>query len=301
MKRKIDIIRSIKTFQVVTELGSFSKAANQLGIVVSAVSRQVSDLESHFGCQLLYRTTRAMNLTAEGEHYLEQFSEVVDRLENLEYRSVMNQKIITGHLRVSSPPDAEHLGITRLVSDFMQQHPAVKITLMLHNRFVNLVEEGIDLAVRVGELADSRLVARRYTDLNILYVASPKYLANHSTPQHPRELSKHNCVIDSSIQTPGRWRYYDKENERHVSVTGSMEVNSGSITADYSAAGHGIALLPDFLVQHYLESGKLVPILETFQMPPVPVSLIYPANRMQNPVLSKLIKHLLSNKPMEAK
>ncbi len=242
-----------------------------------------------------------MNLTAEGEHYLEQFNEVIERLESLEHRADINQQTITGHLRVSAPPDAEQLGITRLVSEFVQQYPAVKLTLMLLNRYVNLVEEGIDLAVRVHDLADTRLIARRYTELNVLYVASPEYLARHGTPQHPKELSEHNCVIDSSIRTPGRWRYYDEGDERHVNVTGSMEVNDGNITADYSAAGHGIAFLPDFLVKNYLDNGELVSILEPFQMPPAPVSLVYPANRMQNSVLSELVQHLLDNKPAPIK
>lgn len=297
MKRKIDIVRTIKTFQVVLDLGSFSKAADQLGVVVSAVSRQVSELEKHFGCQLLYRTTRAMKLTAEGEYYLEQFNEIVDRLESLENRADINQQTIAGHIRISAPPDAEQLGITRLIGEFVQQHPAVKITLMLLNRYMNLVEEGIDLAVRVHELSDSRLVARRFTELNVMYVASPDYLAKHGTPQHPKELIEHNCVIDSSIRTPGRWRYFEEGDERHVNVTGSIEVNDGHITAGYSAAGHGVAFLPDFLVQNYMDSGDLVSILEPFQMPSAPVSLVYPANRMQNPVLSELVRHLLDNKP----
>ncbi|WP_201589621.1 LysR family transcriptional regulator [Psychrobacter fozii] len=297
MKRKIDIVRAITTFQVVLDLGSFSKAADQLGIVVSAVSKQVSELEKHFGCQLLHRTTRAMNLTAEGEHYLEQFNLIVDALENLEGRADINQRIIAGHLRISAPPNAEQLGITRLIGEFLHQHPAVKITLILLNRYINLVEEGVDLAIRVHELSDSRLIARNFTELNVLYVASPDYLEKYGTPQHPKELTKHNCILDSSIRTPCRWRYFEGNNERHVNVTGTIEVNYGNITAEYSAAGHGIAFLPDFLVQDYINIGKLLSTLEPFHMPATPVSLVYPANRMQNPVLREMVQYLLNNKP----
>lgn len=297
MSRTIDLVRAIKTFQIVVKLGSFSKAADQLGIVVSAVSRQVSDLEKHFGCQLLYRTTRAMNLTAEGQYYLEQFSEVVNKLDNLERRADNNQQVVAGHLRVSAPPDAEQLGITRLASMFVEQNPGVKLTLMLLNRYVNLVEEGIDLAIRVHELSDSRLVARRFTTLKILYVASPGYLVECGTPAHPKELSSHRCVIDTSIRTPGRWRYFEGGVERHVNVTGRMEANYGNITADFCADGHGIAFLPDFLVQHYLDSGKLVPILESYQMHPAPVSLVYPANGMKNQLVSEFVQFLLEHRP----
>ncbi|RDE22610.1 LysR family transcriptional regulator [Motiliproteus coralliicola] len=295
MNRKIDIVKAIRTFQIVVEQGSFSQAANRIGIVVSAVSKQVADLEQHLGCQLLYRTTRAMSLTAEGHYYLEQFQELVERLDRLENRADTQQHNVAGHLRISVPPDAEQLGITRLLSEFVKQHPSVSFTLMLINRYVNLVEEGIDLAVRVHRLPDSRLIGRQLTELNVLYVASPKYLKAYGRPIHPKQLSEHRCVIDTSNRTPGRWRYTEDGAEKHVSVSGPVEVNSGSIAADFCADGHGIAHLPDFLVQRYLDSGQLVPILEPFQLSSIPVSLVYPANRMKNTALSELVSYLINN------
>ena len=236
-----------------------------------------------------------MSLSAEGEYYLEQFNEIVDRLDSLENRVDDQHKTIAGHLRITAPPDAEQLGITRLVSTFVKKNPEVNITLMLLNRYVNLVEEGIDLAVRVHELTDSRLVARRFTELKVIHVASPDYLAKYGIPKHPKELSNHNCVIDNSIRKPGRWRYFEGGVERHVNITGQIEVNDGNVTAEYAADGHGIAFLPDFLVQRYLDSGKLIPILKLFQAPPAPVSLVYPANRMKNPVLSEIVQYLTNN------
>ncbi len=297
MKRKIDLIKAIRTFLVVAEEQSFSQAARQLGVVVSAVSRQVSDLEAHFNCQLLYRTTRAMHLTAEGSFYLEELKVLIDRLETLEGRADKNQEQLAGHLRITAPPGAERLGITRLVSEFVKLHPDVKVTSLMVNRYVNLIEEGIDLAVRVHELPDSRLIARRFTELNVLYVASPDYLALHGTPTHPKELTQHNCVTNSSIRTPGRWRYFEDGNERHVNVTGAIEVNQGITAAEYAAAGHGIAFLPDFLVQLHLDSGELVSILDQFRGDPAPVSLVYPSNRMKNPALNELIRHMLTSQP----
>ncbi len=297
MKRNIDLVKAMRTFLVVAKAQSFSKASDKLNIVVSAVSRQVSDLEEHYDCQLLYRTTRAMHLTAEGLFYLEQFKELINRLDALENKADRNKQCMSGQVRITAPPDADHLGITRLLSKFVKKYPDVKVSCTLVNRFVNLVEEGIDLAIRVGELPDSGLVARRFTELNILYVASPKYLDAHGTPNHPKELTQHNCVIDSSIQQPSRWRYLENNKERHVNVGGPLEVNDGKIAAEFSAAGHGIAFLPDFLVQKYLDKGKLAPILESFEMPSVPVSLVYPANRLKSPALSELVDFLLDNKP----
>lgn len=297
----MDVIRSIKTFRAVVEEKSFSKAANRLGVVVSAVSRQVSELEHHFGCQLLYRTTRSMHLTAEGEYYLEQFEEVVDRLQRLETRAQVNQTEMVGQLRITAPPDAEELGITRSVSKFAATHPNVKLNLLLVNRYVNLAQEGIDLAVRVHELSDSRLIARHYTDLNILFVASPEYLEKHGIPKHPRLLGEHKCVLDNSIRSPSRWRYFENGDEHHIVVSGQLEVNDGKITADYAAKGNGIAFLPDFLVKSYLDRGELVPILSEFVSPPVPVSLVYPANRLKNPVLTEFVKHLLASAPSNSR
>ena len=293
----MDVIRSIRTFQAVVDEKSFSKAANQLGVVVSAVSRQVAELEQHFGCQLLYRTTRSMHLTAEGEYYLEQFEEVVDRLQRLETRAQVNQTEMVGQLRITAPPDAEELGITRLASAFAATHPDVKLNLLLVNRYVNLAEEGIDLAVRVHELADSRLIARHYTDLKVLFVASPDYLSERGIPDHPRTLSDHNCILDNSIRTPSRWRYFENGDELHVTVSGQMEVNDGKIAANYAVNGHGIAFLPDFLIQSKLDRGELLPILSEFVSPPVPVSLVYPANRLKNPVLTEFVNHLLAHAP----
>ncbi len=296
MKRKIDLMKAIRTFILVAEEQSFSRASQRLSLVVSAVSRQVSDLEEYFECQLLNRTTRAMHLTAEGMYYLEQFEEIVERLDSLENRADNNLKAVAGHLRITAPPDAEQLGIAHLVSEFIKQHPAIKLSCLLVNRYVNIIEEGIDLAIRVGEPPDSRLVARRFAEMNVLYVASPEYLAVHGTPNHPKELAQHNCVIDSSNRQPCRWRYMESSAERHVTVSGPLEVNHGNIAADFSAAGHGIAYLPDFLAQAYLDRGALVSILDSYRVPPIPVSLVYPANRIKNPALSELVRFLLDRK-----
>ncbi|MGF1757610.1 LysR family transcriptional regulator [Photobacterium sagamiensis] len=297
MKRKIDLIKAMRTFLVVVEQQSFSAASRQLNLVVSAVSRQVADLETHFGCQLLYRTTRAMHLTAEGQYYLDEFRDVLTRLNNLEANANERQHKVAGHLRITAPHNSGSLGIQNLISDFLKLHPEVKLSWMLVNRYVNLVEEGVDLAIRVGELPDSSFVARRYTELQIRFVASPDYLAEHGTPTHPKELVQHTCIVDSSNRLPGRWPYQDANKEQHISVNTTIEVNQGDLVAQFAAAGHGIAQLPDFLIQHYLDSGELITILEPYQLPPIPVSLVYPANRMMNPALRELISHLLDHKP----
>ena len=295
--RKIDLIKAIRTFLIVVEEQSFTGASAKLSLVVSAVSRQVSDLEEYFDCQLLYRTTRSMHLTAEGMYFLEQFKEIVYRFDSLENRSAESQNKIAGHLRVTAPPGIGQLGVSNLISQFIKQYPEVELTCLLVNRHVNLVEEGIDLAIRFGELPDSSLVARLFAQQNVLFVASPAYLSKYGTPKHPKELSKHACVIDNSIRQSGRWRYRDDNREQHVNVSGSININQGDMVAEFSAADHGVAYLPDFLVQPYLDSGELLSILRPYQFPPVPISLVYPANRMKSPALNALVTWLLNNKP----
>ena len=283
----------MQTFVVVVEHLSFSAASRQLDIVTSAVSRQVSDLEEHFNCQLLYRTTRAMHLTSEGQYYLEQFQDILMRVNDLELNAHERQNTLAGHLRITSPFSAERLGIQVKISEFLKENPEVKLSWLSMNRYVDLVEEGVDLAVRVGELADSSFIARPFTKQSILFVASPSYLLEKGTPQHPQELKQHQCILDSSSRQPGRWRYHDAGKERQVTVNSSIEVNQGDLVAQFSATGHGVAVLPEFLVQTYLDKGELISILQEFQYPAIPVSLVYPANRLINPALKALVNYLL--------
>lgn len=297
MKRKMDLIRAMRTFLVVVELKSFSAASRQLNLVTSAVSRQVADLEKYYNCQLLYRTTRMMRLTSEGQHYLERFRDILSRLDLLENEVHDREQLIAGSLSITAPQNAGELGIYHAVSEFLLLYPKVSLSWLLVNRYVNLIEEGVDLAIRVGELPDSTFIARRYSEFKVLFVASPDYLSRQGEPTSPRELRHHRCIFDSSNRQPGRWRYMDGKKERHISPSSSLEVNQGDLVAQFSAAGHGIALLPDFLVQDYLERRELVSIMERYQLPPIPVSLVYPANRMKSPALKELMVHLLKNKP----
>ncbi|RTR29759.1 LysR family transcriptional regulator [Shewanella atlantica] len=293
MKRNIDLITAMRTFLVVVERHSFSAASRELNIVVSAVSRQVADLEKHFNCQLLYRTTRAMHLTSEGEHYLRQFQEIIARLDNLESFSRHRGEIIAGHLKITTPQDSSLIGIQVSIEAFLKLHPQVKISWLQLNRYVDLVDEGVDLALRVGELQDSSLVARPFGMFTLKFVASPEYLRLHGNPDHPSQLAKYRCILDSSNRQPGRWQYRGSGKEQQARVSADVEVNSGEMVAQFAAADQGIAQLPDFLVQKHIEDGRLVSILEEFVIPPIPMYLVYPAKRMKSPALEALLEFLL--------
>jgi len=295
--RKIDILKSMRTFVVVTEKGSFSDASRELNIVTSAVSKQISDLEAHFSTQLLYRTTRAMHLTSEGEFFLEQFEDIIARVDNLEDIASERQQKISGQLCISAPQGSASLGFLQTANKFIKRHPDVRISWLFLNRFVNMVEEGIDLSIRIGELSDSSLIARRYASVKVHFVASPEYIESHGQPLHPKELRNHQCILDSSNQMPGRWRFRENQLEQQVSVKAFVQANEGGLVARLAVEGHGIAYLPAFLMQPYLDSGRLVPILRNFEFEPSPVSLVFPANRLVNPTLRTFIDFLIESKP----
>ena len=295
MKRKMDLLKAMSTFIIVIDKGSFSAASRELNIVTSAVSRQVSDLEEHFTCQLLYRSTRAMSLTAEGKQYLEQFRNIIGSVERLENKSDDLNRVLSGHLTISAPSGSASLGFLKSVNDFMKLHPKIKISWLFVNRFVNMVQEGIDLSIRVGELPDSNFIARRYGSTQINFVVSQQYINQHGKPKHPRELLKHHCLVDSSNRFPLRWRYQEEGKEYHVAIDSFAEANDGDIVAKLATEGLGIAYLPTFLTQQYLDNGALIPILTKFEFDRIPVSLVYPAKLMINPLMKSLVGYLLED------
>lgn len=293
----MDLFKAMRTFVLVAEKQSFSAASRELNLVTSAVSKQVADLEAHFSTQLLYRTTRTMHLTNEGEYYIEQFKDIIARIDDLEDIANQRQQKIAGHLHISAPRGSASLGFLQSAGDFLKRYPNVRISWMFMNRFANMAEEGIDLSIRVGELPDSNLIARRYSAISVHFVASPEYIHKHGLPEHPKELLQHQCILDSSNRLPGRWRYMANGVEEHVAVDSFLAVNDGEIAAQFAADGHGIAQLPTFLMQSYLDSGQLLPILTDFEFAAAPVSLVFPTNKLINPTLRTFIDYLVDNKP----
>lgn len=296
MKRKMDLLKAINTFIKVADKNSFTAVARELNIVTSAISRQVADLESHFGCQLLYRTTRAMHLTAEGEQYYKEFREITEKIELLESKDEALDGTLKGQIKVSAPQGSEALGFLDAACEFLKQNPQVKVSWMFVNRYVNMVEEGIDLSIRMGELEDSSYIARRYKAVDINFVASPHYIETRGKPEHPSDLVKHLCITDSSNRQPNKWRYYENNKEQYVKLTSYTDTNNGETAARIAAKGNGIAYLPSFLTQKYLLTGELVPVLQAYEFESLPASLVYPANLMMNRTLKAFVQFILDHK-----
>jgi len=296
MKRKIDLLKAINTFIKVADKKSFTAAARELNIVTSAISRQVADLESHFDCQLLYRTTRAMHLTAEGDQYYKTFKEITDKITMLENKDETSDGTLKGHIKISAPQGSESLGYLDAASEFMKNNPKVTVSWLFVNRYVNMVEEGIDLSIRMGELEDSSYIARRYKSVEINFVVSPDYMEKYGKPDNPNDLTEHLCITDTSNRQPNKWRYCNNNQEKYVKINPYIESNNGETVARLAANGNGIAYLPSFLTQKYLQTGELITVMQNYEFDSLDASLVYPANLMMNKTLKSFVQFIIKNK-----
>ncbi|MDP2561400.1 LysR family transcriptional regulator [Psychrobium sp. 1_MG-2023] len=294
MQRKIDLVKTIRIFIAVVEEKSFSGASEKLNLATSAISKNVADLESYYDCKMLHRNTRSMHLTAEGERFIVEFKDILAQLDSLKMGLNHRKSTISGKLKITSPENAQGLGIDQKISDFMCLYPNIQVSWHQQNKQVNLVEEGVDVAIRIGRLEDSNLIVQTFSKVENLTVASPDYIEKYGIAKHPEELPNHKCIIEVSNRKPWRWRYIENNSEKTVAVSGELEVDKGEAVAFFAAQGHGVARLPSFMMRDYLDSGKLVPILQDFNTKPLDVSLVYPENRMSNPALSAFIEYIRS-------
>lgn len=292
----MDLLKAMTTFRTVVEQKSFSGAAKELNVVTSAVSRQVADLEKYLACKLLQRSSRSMTLTEEGREYLDGINRVLEQISELEQTMSERQNIVGGELRITSFLNSQTLGLQSRIARFMHLYPEVKLSWLIVNRNVNLIEEGIDLAIRAGKLPDSGLIARAIGQIKLHYVASPDYLRRNGAVQTPNDLVNHKCIIDTSNQNYGRWSFRGKDGLSHVKVNSTIEVSNGESASAFAVDGLGVAWLPDFLIASSVAEGKLVRILADYETAPLPVSLVYPANRVMKPAQRMFIDFLIENK-----
>ena len=219
----MDLLKSIEIFREVCKHMSFSQAANQLNLVPSAVSRQISELEKHLGVRLLQRTTRSISLTDEGRQYLQKMDAISQSVRELKGQAEDPQS--EEHIRITAPPLLGQQFLADALSSYLQGHPHVSVTSTMVNREVNLIEEGYDLAVRVGQLEDSNLVARVVGEFSLSVVASPAYVEAYGVPKHPKELASHNCIINTLTKAPRRWSFREGGRKLSVKVDGQCAAN----------------------------------------------------------------------------
>jgi DNA-binding transcriptional LysR family regulator len=259
------------------ERGSFTLAADDLALSRAVVSKYISRLEERLGVRLLHRTTRRLSLTEAGAALFEASRAALEKMEEAQAEIARFQAEPRGRLKVSAPMSFGILHLAPALADFARTHPAVGLDLKLDDRFVNLVEEGIDVAVRIGVLTDSSLVARKLASTRSVVCASPAYLAEHGEPETPEDLASHNCLLYSYLSTANVWRFTAPDGrEVPVAVTGNLRVNNGMVNTEAALAGMGIVMTPTFYVADLLRTGKLRRVLEGYKLAELGIHAVYP-------------------------
>lgn len=274
----MDRLTAIATFVRVAEAGSFSAVARERRIAQPAISKQIAALERHLGVRLINRTTRSFSLTEEGRRFLEHAKRIVDVAEEAE-AAVSAANAMRGALRVSAPVAFGRLKIVPRLAEFLAGHPRLNVDLRLDDRFVNLVEEGIDVAVRVGDRVDAHLIARTIAHTYRVPVASREYLDAHSEPRAPEDLTQHNCLLYTGLATQDHWPYRASDRRRSIRVRGNFASNTSEGTYAAVMAGLGIAFAPVWLFGEEIHAGKVKILLAPYFADPVPIQAIYPESR----------------------
>lgn len=283
----------VTEFVAVAETESFTAASKRLGISTAQVSRQVSALENRLNTKLFYRTTRKVSLTEEGNIYYQHCRQVLDGLEDAE-RAISNLRgTPQGLIKLTAPVTYGEKYIMPLVNDFMLQYPEVEVTIDMTNRQVDLVEGSFDLAIRLGRLTSSSMMAKRLTSRTMYVCASPEYLQKYGIPHSLSELRQHNCLIGNY----DHWRFQESGKEKSIRVSGTLNCNSGYGLRDAVIKGIGLAQLPDYYIDKDLESGAIVPILTNYQEPDEGIWALYPHNRHLSPKVRMLVDYLAEQLP----
>ncbi len=278
----------ISEFVYVAENESFTQAAIKMAISTAQVSRQISALEKRLNVKLFYRTTRKVSLTEEGRVFYQHCRGVLDGLEAGE-RAITNlQSKPQGKVKLSAPVTYGEQQILPLVNNFMQQYSDVEVTAFLSNQQVDLVEGGYDLAIRLGKLIDSSMMAKKLGKRTNYVCASPAYLDKHGIPHSLSELNSHSCLLG----TLDYWHFRESDKEKNIRVTGKLRYNSGFGLVDAALKGLGIVQLPDYYVQEHLLSGELITLLDTYREPDEGIWAIYPHNRHLSPKIRLLVDYL---------
>jgi DNA-binding transcriptional LysR family regulator len=264
------------------ETGSFSGAARLLGATPSAISKSVAKLEARLGTRLLQRSTRSLSLTDEGAAYYERVSRLVRELEEAD-DSIQGPSLPRGSLRVSAPIDLGRLVLAPLTGRFVDRFPDMHLELLLTDRNVELVREGVDVAVRVGPLADSALIARSLGSMQFTACAAPSYLERHGAPQTPDDLKRHNCLRYLSSGRPIDWTFLDGGTPKAVSVTGSFDTDDGGALIAAACAGAGIAYVFGFQAEPHFSTGQLKPVLGQYSTPTHEVYAVHAYSRHISP------------------
>lgn len=288
----MDPLDGIAAFARVVDSGSFSAAARRLKISKSAVSAHVQRLEERLGVRLLNRTTRQLSLTEAGAAYYRHCARILVEAEAAEQAASALQREPRGTLRISAPNSFGWMHVAPVVPPFLQRYPDLAVDITLSPEHVNLVDEGLDLAIRIGVLEDSPLVVRRLAPSRLALCAAPAYLKAHGVPRAPNDLAKHNCLCTAALPWGDEWRLAGKGGEVRIAVGGSFRSNSAEMLHAAVLDGIGIAVLPIWAAGEALRSGTLRRVLKAWELPASTIYAVYPGNRLMSMKVRAFVDHL---------
>lgn len=291
----MDKLTALAAFTRVVEQGSFARAAQRLGLSTSAVSRHVAELESHLGARLLNRTTRRLSLTDTGRAFHDRAVQLLADLEEAEAAVAAHAVAPRGTLRLTCPITFGERHLAPAIAGFSAEHPQLRFDVDLSDRAVDLVEEGYDLAVRIGAVGSPALIARPIGRTQLVCCASPAYVSRYGAPATPEDLAGHRCLSYAYLAQRDLWRFTDAAgHEKAVRVGGPLVANNGRFVAAIAAEGLGIALEPDFIVGDDLRAGRLVRLLPAFTPASSPIHAVYPSRRHLSTKVRSFVDHLVA-------
>ncbi len=276
----MDRFKQIETFVAVAQRGSLSAAAAAEGVAPAIIGRRIDALEARLGVKLLVRTTRKLSLTFEGSAFLEDCQRILDDFHNAESAVSLGSVQASGHVRITAPAGFGRRHVAPFVPGFLARHPDVSVSLELSDRLADIVNEGIDLAIRIGHLDDSSLIGVKLADNRRVVVASPDYLARRGHPRRPADLADHHCLTFGRYGNQARgWLFTIDGRTDAVRVPGTMECNDGAVLRDWALAGHGLAWRSMWEVADDLKAGRLVSVLDEFAAPDNAIYAVFAQRR----------------------
>jgi DNA-binding transcriptional LysR family regulator len=292
MDGMMDLIGPMRTFVRVVEAGSFTAVATEQRTTQPTISRQVAALEDHLGTRLLTRTTRALTLTDDGQSFYEHAVRVLETLSEAEGAVGRRRNKPAGTLRLATPVVFGRLHIVPRMAAFLQRYPDVLVDVVMSDTFTDLIEQGIDLAIRVGEISDPSLVARRIGVVRRVTVASPAYLKANGTPRTPHDLANHQCIVYTRLTTGNRWMFDSPQGAVTIETSGRFRADNSEAVREAVLAGLGIAVIPAFAFTGEITSGRVKVLLKAFEPKRLPLHAVHPSRRFVPLKVRAMIDHL---------
>ena len=275
----MDRLDAMSAVVAVGEAGSFSAAARHLGMPLPTLSRRVSDLEAHLNTRLFNRSTRRLSLTDAGQAYLQACKRILDEVTEAERSASGEFNAPRGELVISAPIVFGRLHVLPMIGAFLKAYPDVRVRFVQSDRLINLLEEHVDLAVRIGDLVDSNLIAARVGSTRRVVCASPSYLAEFGTPKHPTEVPAHQMISFEGLTSPDTWVFKTDSAEIPIPIRPKLIVNTAEAAIDAAIDGVGLTRVLSYQIEHAIETGALATILKRFEPAPAPINLVYPSQR----------------------